>query len=232
MVFLIRDASDLSRPDPEGKVIKAKDFWAFKDAERALADARSRHQQILTSAQHAYQAERERGYAEGTETAKREQSGNMVEIVSQTVEYYGKVETQMVDLVLDAVRKVVSDFDDRQRVSTVVRNCLDLVRSQKHLALHVHPSQVDYMRGQVASLQKVYPSITHIDVHPDARLGVDACVVESEIGVVEASLAGQVEALRDALAVVFTQAAPTSEPGLADESPVPDFGDDADGGFQ
>jgi type III secretion protein L len=220
-VFVIREYESLSRPEIAEKVIKAKDFWAFKEAERALADAMQRRQQIITSAQEAYEAERQRGYAEGSEEARLEQSGNMVEIVSQTVEYYGKVETQMVDLVLDAVRKVVNDFDDRQRVSTVVKNCLDLVRSQKHLSLNVHPSQVDYMRGQIAELQKVYPSISHIDVHPDARLTLDSCVVESEIGVVEASLAGQVETLREALAVVFE---PKPEIDDDDDSPVPTFG--------
>jgi type III secretion protein L len=113
---------------------------------------------------------------------------------------------------------VVSDFDDRQRVTTVVKNCLDLVRSQKQLALSVHPSQVDYLRSQIGELQKIYPSISHIDVHPDAKLAMDACVVESDIGIVEASLAGQVEMLRDALSVVFEQ--------KADSEDAPD--DDAD----
>jgi type III secretion protein L len=205
VVFIIRDYSDLSRPEPAGKIIKAKDFWAFKDAERALSEALSKKQQIISSAEDAYEAERRRGYAKGTEEAKLEQSGNMVEIVSQTVEYFGKVESQMVDLVLDAVRKVVNDFDDRQRVTTVVKNCLDLVRSQKQLSLSVNPSQVEYLRTQVAELQKIYPSISHIDVHPDAKLAMDACVVESEIGIVEASLAGQVETLREALSGVFDQ---------------------------
>jgi type III secretion protein L len=206
-VFVIRDYADLSRPEVAGKIIKAKDFWAFKDAERALADALDKRQQIISSAKDAYRAERQRGYAEGTEEAKLEQSGNMAQIVSQTVEYFGKVENKMVDLVLDAVRKVVSDFDDRQRVSTVVKNCLELVRSQKHLSLNVHPTQVEYMRGQIGELQKIYPSITHIEVHPDAKLALDACLVESEIGIVEASLEGQVKALREALSVVFEQQA-------------------------
>jgi type III secretion protein L len=217
-VFFIRDYAELSRPDAAGKVIKAKDFWAFKDAERALAEALQKKRQIITSAERAYQAEKQRGYAEGSEEAKLEQSGNMVEIVSQTVEYFGKVETQMVDLVLDAVRKVVNDFDDRQRVSTVVKNCFDLLRNQKQLSLNVHPSQVDYMRGQVEELQRIYPAISHIDVHPDNKLALDACVVESEIGIVEASLAGQVETLRQALSGVFAQPAAVEED---DDSPVP-----------
>ena len=202
-------------------MIRAKDFWAFKDVERALADALEQQQQIITSAEQAYEAEKKRGYAEGSEEAKLEQSGNMVEIVSQTVEYFGKVETQMTELVLDAVRKVVSDFDDEKQVSTVVRSCLNVLRTQKHLSMTVHPSQVDYMRNQIGVLQKIYPSIAHIEVHPDPKLGMDACVVESEIGIVEASLEGQVETLREALSVVFDQ------PAIIEDdynSPLPNFG--------
>ena len=220
-MFLIRDYASLSRPEVADKVIRAKDFWAFKDVERALADALEQQQQIITSAEHAYEAEKKRGYAEGSEEAKLEQSGNMVEIVSQTVEYFGKVETQMTELVLDAVRKVVSDFDDEKQVSTVVRSCLNVLRTQKHLSMTVHPSQVDYMRNQIGVLQKIYPSIAHIEVHPDPKLGMDACVVESEIGIVEASLEGQVETLREALSVVFDQPAIIEDD---DNSPLPNFG--------
>lgn len=217
-MFIIRDYESLSRPEVAGKVIKAKDFWAFKDAERTLADALVQQQQIITSAEVAYEAEKKRGYAEGNEVARLEQSGNMVEIVSQTVEYFGKVETQMTELVLEAVRKVVSDFDNQQQVTTVVKSCLNVLRTQKHLSLSVHPSQVDYLRGQIGELQRLYPSIAHIEVHPDAKLSMDACVVESEIGVVEASLAGQVEMLREALSVVFDQPELVED----DESPLHD----------
>lgn len=219
-MFLIRDYESLSRPEVASKVIKARDFWAFKDAERALADARDQQRKIITSAELAYEAEKKRGYAEGNEEARLEQSGNMVEIVSQTVDYFGKVETQMTELVLDAVRKVVSDFDKEQQVSAVVRSCLNVLRTQKQLSMTVHPSQVDFMRRQIGELQQIYPSIAHIEVHPDPKLGIDACVVESEIGIVEASLAGQVETLRAALSGVFDQPPVIEE----DTSPLPDFG--------
>ncbi len=219
MVFIVRDASQLSRPDSAQKVIKARDFWAFKEAQGALADALDRKDEILSGAHAAYEAERQRGYSDGSESARLEQSGNMIEIVSKTVEYFGKVESQMVELVIEAVRKVVSDFSDQQRVTTVVRNCLDLVRSQKHLSLHVHPSQVDFLRRQVDTLREEYPSIAHIAVHPDARLAADACMIESEIGIVEASLAGQVEILREALSRAFLQHVPQEE-----EVPLPGAG--------
>ncbi len=230
-MFIARHDPHLSLPDTSAKIIKAGDFWAYKQARGALDDALRRKEEILLSAQEAYRAECERGYADGSESARLAQSGNMLEIVSRTAQYYGRVEGEMVELVLDAVRKVVSDFDDRQRVSTVVRNCLDLVRSQKHVSLSVHPSQLEFLRGQVDELRRTYPAIAQIDVHPDARLEADACIVESDIGIVEASLAGQVDTLRETLAGVFApkpelEADPDAPAGF--ELPAPDALDDAD----
>lgn len=220
-MFIACDPSSLSRLDISSKVIKAGDFLAFKDARHAVAEAERRAKEIVLSAQDAYRAERERGYREGDESARLEQSGNMVEIVSQTAQYYGRVEAEMVDLVLDAVRKVVSDFDDRARVSTVVRNCLDLVRSQKSLSLSVHPSQVDHVSGQLADLRRRFPAIAEIDVHPNAKIAPDACVVESAVGTVAASLAGQMDILRETLVGVFAPK-PELEADPASAAPASD----------
>lgn len=220
MVFIIRDAKELSRPDSSAKLIKARDFWAFKDAERALADAHDEKRRILRSARDAYEAERERGYAEGNESARLQQSGRMIEIVNQTVDYFTRLEADMVELVLDAVRKVVSDFDDRQRLTTVVKNCLDLLRHQKQLSLSVHPSQVTFLRGQVMALCELYPNVAQIDVHGDARLAIDACLVESDIGVVEASLSGQVEVLKQTLNAVIAPVASVDVESAADPSDI------------
>lgn len=220
MVFIVRDQDALSRLDTARKLIKARDFWVFKDAQGALAEALREKSRILQAAQEAYRRESERGYAEGKESALLKQSGSMIELVTQTVDYFGKVEAEMVDLVIDAVRKVVSDFDDRQRLTTVVKSCLDLVRSQKQLSLSVHPSQVAFLRGQVDVLRENYPSLAQIDVHPDARLALDACVVESDIGVVEASLSGQVEVLRETLGAVLAPAVAQAEAGETSPAPV------------
>ena len=100
MVFIIRDSTELSRPDTAVKLIKARDFWAFKEAERALAEAQEEKARILSSAREAYEAERQRGYAEGNESARLQQSGRMMDIVHQTMGYFTRLEADMVELVL------------------------------------------------------------------------------------------------------------------------------------
>ena len=217
MVFIVRDDEKLSRLEPAQKIIKAREFWAFKEAEQAVADAMQRHEEIVSAAKAAYEAEQRRGYDEGTQAAKLEQSSNMIRIVGETVQYFANVESRMVDLVLDAVQQVIKTFDDREHIATVVRNVLATVRSQKHLTVRVHPDHVDGLRAQLDELLAAYPAIECVDFAGDARMAPDACRVESDIGTVEASVSAQLEALRQTFKSVFASRG-LSEPSCGSPS--------------
>jgi type III secretion protein L len=203
MVFIVRSNEELSRPDPEGKIIKAQDFWTYRKAKQAMAEGLSRRDEIIGASLAAFEAEQIRGYRKGMEQAKLEQTANMLEIVGQTVNYFSKIEAQMVDLVMDAVRRIANDFDDREKVLKVVRNSLALVRNQKHITIKVHPNQLDTTKAHLLSLQEAFPSIEQIEFIGDPRLSQDACLIESEIGQVEASMSGQIEALKSTFERVF-----------------------------
>ena len=121
----------------------------------------------------------------------------MIETVGRTVEYFAGVENEMVELVMSAVRKVVDGFDDREKVM-VVRNALAVVRNQKQMTLRLNPAEVDTVREQINDLLAAYPGVGYLDILADGRLARGACILESEIGMVEASLEGQIQALRQA----------------------------------
>ncbi len=203
MVFIHRADQQLSRPDAEGKVIKAQDFWTYRKARQAMAEGIARRDQIIGAALSAFEAEQQRGFREGREAARLEQTANMIEIISQTVDYFAKVEAQMVDLVVDAVRRIANDFDDREKVIKVVRNSLALVRNQKHITVKVHPSRLDELKANTHSLEEAYPGIENIEAIADPSIADDSCVIESDIGQVEASMSGQIEALRTTFERVF-----------------------------
>ena len=122
----------------------------------------------------------------------------MIETVSRTVEYFAGVENEMVDLVMASVRKVVDGFDDREKVMIVVRNALAVVRNQKQMTLRLHPAEIESVRERINDILAAYPGVGYLDLLADARLGRGACILESQIGMVEASLEGQIEALRGA----------------------------------
>ncbi len=191
------------RLDSAKRIIKSNDLLAFKCAKQIIADANNIKDEILAEAKIKYEEEKYRGYKEGREQAKFEQSANMIAIVSQTVDYFSKVEIQMVDLVFEAVRKIVFEYNDRERIAEVVKGSLALVRAQKMITLKVHPSQCESVSDDLEYLRSIFPTIEHINLASDASVKIDACVIESDVGKVESSMQNQLEALRSTMEKVF-----------------------------
>jgi type III secretion protein L len=204
MVFIVRSDSPVGYPVADSKIIRAKDVWAYREASEAVAAGEKRRDTIVAAGLAAFEAEQRRGFQVGQEAARIEQTSNMIEIISQTVDYFSKVEAQLVDLVMDAVRRIANDFDEREKVIRVVRNSLAIVRNQRQVLVKVNPGQVFTIREQVQALKEAFPTIENLEVIADSALLDDACVIESDIGRVEASMSGQIEALRSTFEKVFS----------------------------
>ncbi len=189
--------------DPSRKILRGAELGALRLAEAMLDDAQAEAARIVGSAGEAYEAERRRGYEDGREEARLEQAEQMIETVTRNVEYFSKVESRMVDLVMQAVQKIIGGFDERERVLITVRNVLSVVRNQKQMTLRLNPQQVEAVKGRMNDLLAEYPGVGYLDIVPDARLHMDACILESEIGLVEASIESQLEALRSAFVKVL-----------------------------
>ena len=170
---------------------------ALREAARAEAEA------IRQAARKAYEDECKRGYRDGQEEARLAAAEQMIENVGRSIDYFGKVEERMVDLVVQAMRRIIADFDDRERVVTVVKGALAAVRNQKQVTLRVAPDRVDMVKQATNEILAAYPGIGYLDLVGDARLSGDGCILETEIGIVEASIDGQIEALRSAFAKIL-----------------------------
>jgi hypothetical protein len=105
----------------------------MRRAEAIIADAEARALEIQEAAKEAHEAERKRGYEDGRDEARIEAAERMIETTSRTIDYFSKIENDMVELVLGAVQKIFEDFDDKKRVITVVRSALGAVRNQKQM---------------------------------------------------------------------------------------------------
>ena len=63
--------------------------------------------------------------------------------------------------------------------------------------------EVSGSRGGRSFIVDDYPGVGYLDIVPDSRLKPDSCILESEIGLVEASIEGQLAALRNAFQKVL-----------------------------
>jgi type III secretion protein L len=192
-------AQDVSvtRPDPSAWVLQAQDVAVWHQAQAVLAQAHEQSQLIRTQAEQFYESEKARGYAEGLEQVELEQIDRMIDVAGKTVDYFAGMEQRVVKLVMQSVRRVIDDFSDEERVMAVVRSGLAVMRNQKQLTLRLSSEHVDSVRARANELLERFPGVGMLDIVADPRLKGDAAILESDIGVVQASIDKQLEALEN-----------------------------------
>lgn len=190
----------LAQPDPASLVLSPEEVRAHQDAQQLLADARAEAERIRAEALKAYEEQRQLGYEEGLMNARMEESERLIENASRTVDYFAAIEQRIVSLVMNAVRKIMSDFDDSTRVLAVVQSGLSVMRNQKQLTLRLAPEHVEEVRARAQQLLERFPGVGMMDIVADARLKGDATILESEMGVVEASVELQIKAIEQGFA--------------------------------
>ncbi len=197
MVFLLKPGSIVL--SPEVKVIKVSDYATITEATALLETARQEAERIRTEAQEAAEKLSQKGYRDGLLEGKQKMAEKMLETVQRTVEYMAASEEALCELVISAVRRVIGEMDDRERIVRIVRNALAVVRSQKHVAVKVAPQNVETLRSELEGFLREFPGISFIEVVSDERLPPDGCVLESDMGVVDASVEVQLTAIKNAL---------------------------------
>ena len=200
MGSLFRLTGDTVTPSAGTRVLKASEAAVLLEANAVLDAARERVADMERKAGEAYERRREEGYRDGVEEGRLEHAEKVMETVLSSVEYIEGIEATLVNVVAVAVRKVIGEIDENERIVRIVRNALVTVRNQQHVTIRVAPADEKAVREGLASMLASVPGgASFLDVVPDARLERGACLLESELGVVDASLETQLKALENAL---------------------------------
>lgn len=182
------------------RVVKATDVGTVRAAADILAAAEAEAARIREEAKAAFEAERQRGYAQGVAEGKMEIAAQKLDLVDASVSFMEGVEEKMADVVMKALRSFVVDVGDRKMVVQIVRKTMAaVIRTQKQVVLKVAPEMVATVTARVAEFRAAYPIVETLDVVADARLSGAACVLETEAGVADASVETQLAAIEKSL---------------------------------
>ncbi len=200
MGSLFRLTTDTVLPQAGQRVLKATDAATLHAAQQILDAARERADHIVRDAEVVYEQRHRQGYEDGRTEGKLEHAEKMLETIMSSVEFIEGVESTLVNVVGQAIRKIIGDLDDGERIVRIVRTALTTVRNQQHVTVRVAPADADAVETALAAMLQTAPGRTSfLDIVPDARLERGACLLESELGVVDASLETQLRALENAL---------------------------------
>lgn len=191
---------------PGQRLLRSQDYQSYLSAQALVDAARVQAAEIVQEARAVYEQQQALGWQAGMEQARREQAVLIHQTQLQCQGYYRTVERQMSEVVLQAVRKILHDYDQVALTLKVVREALSLVSNQKQVTVRVPPEQVQAVRDQIARVHKDFPEIGYLEISADARLDQGGCILETEVGIIDASLDGQLEALSRAIETTLERA--------------------------
>lgn len=183
-----------------GSVLNARDVKAWQDAfeflnhaEKQIADEKT---QAEETASRLYEAERTRGYEDG----KAEATRLITETTLKVDRYLQSIEPQVAKLAMSVVDRVLGNFDTRDLVAAAAAHAIVDLRREKGLTVSVHPDVVDSVSKEFARLG--LSGRIEVTIEGNPALDRTACIIASDLAVVDASVKTQLAAIAAAIGAV------------------------------
>jgi type III secretion protein L len=189
---------DVLPREPGVTVLRAAEAAVWQDGFRFLAAVRRVAAQVNEIARKTYAVEYARGFAEGKAAGANEAARLVSETTAKVDRHLASVEQEIGALALNVVRRVLGELDVGELIARTAAQAVAEFRRGKWLKVTVHPAAADRVRAVLAALPPDGgPTVT---VESDPALDERACIVASDIAVVDASLETQLEAFAAAFA--------------------------------
>lgn len=191
--FAVRDAA-------RRNLVKKQVVEAREDAARIVAEARRTAAEIAErTAREAVELRRE-----ALEAGREQASGEFTETLAATFEKRDRtlreIEPDVLRLSIKIAEKIVGRElqTDRKAIADMVATALRNVRQQERLIVRVNPNDFPIVEEFKASLNQAGRA-TFLDFEPDPKIATGGCIIESEVGTVDARLETQLKILERSL---------------------------------
>ncbi len=186
---------------PSPKVLKREVYEATRDARDVVTVAQERAKQIIEEAERQRDAIREQARQEGIEQGLTEWNRILAQARQRSEELVKGWEDTMLRLSIRVAEKIVGE-QLRLHPDTIVgivREVLKSIRPGKHLSIQVNQAEAPQVRARIERLKEALGSSSEIEIVASASVPPGGCVIESELGIIDARLETQLKCLEDAL---------------------------------
>ncbi|HET6452613.1 MAG TPA: flagellar assembly protein FliH [Spirochaetia bacterium] len=187
---------------------------AEDQAQAILAEARQKaaaleqdiKQRVTQTEREAYEKGLAEGHAEGYEEGKAEVQ-RLVEslhgIISKAIEKRNEIiqeaETQIINLVLLIVKKVIKVISENQK-NVVINNVVQALRKLKSrgdVVIRVNLADLELTSEHVKDFMKMVENVKSITVLEDSTVDRGGCIIETDFGQIDARISSQLHEIEE-----------------------------------
>jgi type III secretion protein L len=182
------------------KVIKNQIVSARQEASRILEEAEDFAAEILREAQVDAENLRTRAYREGTENALTEFERHLIESREIRERVWRETEKDLLRLAVRLAEKIIGREikKDDKTIVDIISTALQNARQQEKLTVRVNPKDLPTVEREAEKFS-LGGRVQFIDFVADPRVASSGCLIESEVGTIDARLETQLRVLERAL---------------------------------
>lgn len=186
---------------PSPKVLKREVYEASRDARDVVALAQEKAKQIIEEAEREREAIREQARQEGNAQGLAEWNRILVQTAKKAEDLSKSWEETMLRLSIRVAEKIVGEQLrlHPDTIVEIVREVLKSIRPGKHLTIQVNQAEAHHARARVDRLKEALGTSSEIEIVASANVPAGGCVIESELGIIDARLETQLKCLEDVL---------------------------------
>ena len=202
---LKRPLGSVSTQLPNRGVIKKPVLEATHQAEAILLQAKQEAQRILKQASEALQSalkQVESQKQQGLDQGYQEGLGQVTELITKARYEHEKIlqeaEGEVVGLVMQIAEKIIGREVEKGAIVDIVKRALQGAVGQK-IIVRLHPDDLVKIREKEAELKNMLDHQQTLQLREDEGVELGGCLVETEVGTIDAQLATQMESIKKAL---------------------------------
>jgi flagellar biosynthesis/type III secretory pathway protein FliH len=182
--------------------------FTVQEAERAHTQ---QLEQLRRESEAAVAAAYRRGYDEGTEAATERAAAQRERLTAwlttlteefartRTI-WYDACEHQILELIASSLDRILGDRPAvEERVAHALSEAFQRLTGGDRVTVRCHPDDLEFVKTTIGDGLDTTGKFKHIQVVPDAHVGVNGCLVETDLGVVDARIEKQLDILKNAL---------------------------------
>jgi type III secretion protein L len=185
---------------PNRKVLKNQIVFAREEAARILEEAEEFAAEIRREAREDAENLCAEAYRDGVEKAVAEFEQNLLDVREIRERVWRETEQDLLRLAVRLTEKILGREikSDKTAVADVVATALQNARQQEKLTVRVNPADLPTVEKEVENLART-GRVQFMDFIADPRVSEGGCLIESEVGTIDARLETQLRVLERAL---------------------------------
>lgn len=182
------------------KVIKNQILAAQKQAHQILEEAEGFAAEIRRESREEAEKLKAEAYREGTENALTEYERNLIETREIRERVFRETEKDLLRLAVRLAEKIIGREikRDEKTIVQIISTALQNARQQEKLTVRVNPKDLPVVESETEKFSSG-GRVQFIDFVADPRVATSGCLIESEVGTIDARLETQLRVLERAL---------------------------------